>query len=132
MATYPEEVRQAAVSLRERFWATNSVAQNTTATGSSAAGSASGGRGLPDVAEVLEETSRLLWNKPVARLTQEQQRLARKIAAMVCARMATVDMDGIMREVTGSHKVVSNLVVVAPMFQALQEVGILYAFEWSP
>ena len=129
VATYPEEVRQAAVSLRERFWATNSVAQKPTATGSSAAGSPSGGRGLPDVAEVLEETSRLLWNKPLARLTQEQQRLARKIAAMVCARVATVDMDGIMREVTGSHKVVSNLVAVAPMFQALQEVG--FPFEWS-
>ncbi len=48
---------------------------------------------------------------------------------MVCARVVSVDMDGIMREVSGSGAVVSNLVAVGPMFQVLQAMG--FDLDWS-
>ena len=48
---------------------------------------------------------------------------------MVCARVVSIDMDGIMREVSGSGAVVSNLVAIGPMFQALQAMG--FDFDWA-
>lgn len=104
---YPEEIRAAATALRERL--------------------SSGTR--PEHEAILEEIARLLWNKTHGSLSEEQRRLAGKVLAMGGVRMVTVDMDGIMQEVTGTSKVVSNLVAVAPIFEALQELG--FPFRWE-
>gem|GEM_PF-1520709 len=104
---YPEEVRNAAVQVREKF---SSAAE-------------------PDHETILDEIARILWNKGFSSLTEEQRRLAGKISAMAGVRMITVDMDGIMQEVTGSTKVVSNLVAIAPIFQTLQQIG--FPFRWE-
>jgi len=104
---YPEEIRQTATQLRERF----------------SAGSEQ------DSEAIAEEIAQTLWNQPATILTGEQERLVRKISAMVGARIITVDMNGIILEVTGSTKVVSNLVAVGPVFQALQQLG--FPFVWE-
>lgn len=104
---YPEDIRQTAIHLREKF----------------PPGS------VQDTETVTEEVSRTLWNKPPDALTEQQQKTARKLAAITGVRMISVDMDGIMQEVTGSSKIVSNLVAVAPIFQALQQLG--FPFQWQ-
>ncbi len=52
-----------------------------------------------------------------------------KCAAMVSCRVVVVDMDGLMERVTGRSGVVSNLVAVAPIFDALLDFG--FPFDWS-
>jgi pyruvate/2-oxoacid:ferredoxin oxidoreductase alpha subunit len=89
-----------------------------------------GGAGAGSSAAIREQIAQRHWGKAPSRLSAEQQRLADKMTAMVCAKMVSVDMDGIMREVTGSATVVSNLVAVGPMFQALQAMG--FDFDWEP
>jgi pyruvate/2-oxoacid:ferredoxin oxidoreductase alpha subunit/pyruvate/2-oxoacid:ferredoxin oxidoreductase beta subunit/Pyruvate/2-oxoacid:ferredoxin oxidoreductase delta subunit len=78
---------------------------------------------------LIEEIAQRMWAKPAARLNSEQQRQARKMAAMVSARIVNVDMDGIMQQVAGTPNVVSNLVAVGPIFQALEAMG--FPFDWE-
>ncbi len=70
-----------------------------------------------------------VWARPLAELSPDQRRHLEKLAAMVTARVISIDMDGIMQEVTGSANVVSNLVAVGPMFQALVALG--FPFDWE-
>ncbi len=81
------------------------------------------------MADIREAIAQRLSGRVGARLNLEQQRLADKMTAMVCARVISLDMDGIIGEVSGSSTVVSNLVAVGPMFQALQAMG--FDFDWS-
>ena len=104
---YPEEVKIAASEARKRCHAGE----------------------WADHTETLEEIAQMLWSKNHDSLPAEQQKLVGKIAAMARVRMVSVDMDGIMQQVTGSASVVSNLVAVAPIFQALQELG--FPFNWE-
>ena len=80
-------------------------------------------------AKFMEEIAQGLWERSYSVLTPEQQQLAGRVAALVGVRVVSIDMDGIIQSVTGSDQVVSNLVAVAPMFQALQELG--FPFEWD-
>ncbi|HZE22229.1 MAG TPA: hypothetical protein VE082_09260, partial [Desulfobaccales bacterium] len=61
-------------------------------------------------------------------LNLEQLRQVNKVLALAQARVITTDMDGIMAQVTGSTRVVSNLVAVAPMMRALEALGLPVSF----
>lgn len=76
-----------------------------------------------------EEVSRFLFDAPFAALNDEQRQRVTKVLALARATVITTDMDGIMLQVSGSSKVVSNLVAVAPMVRALECLGLPVSFE---
>ncbi len=55
--------------------------------------------------------------------------LVDRVAAMVTARVVSVDMDGAMQRVTGSSSAVSNLVAVGLIHDALAELGL--PLDWE-
>lgn len=79
--------------------------------------------------EAREVVSHSLFEAAPSALNQEQQRLVTKVLALARARVVTTDMDGIMAQVAGSSRVVSNLVAVAPMMRALEILGLPVALE---
>ena len=58
----------------------------------------------------------------------ESDRLRALCRALVSCRMVTVDMDGIMERVSGRSGMVSNLVAVSPILDALSAAGL--PFDW--
>lgn len=76
------------------------------------------------VAELLERSGRALYQTAYSSLPAEARRRAAKLVAMASCHLITVDMDGIIQQVTGSSRTVSNLVAVAPIFKALQYLGL--------
>jgi len=125
---YPADVGQIVTELREGLREGKGAAFASIAGAGGDAQSATAN--ADSTAAIREEIALRHWGKAASRLSPEQQHLADKMTAMVCARVISLDMDGIMREVTGSATVVSNLVAVGPMFQALQAMG--FAFDWEP
>ncbi|HOV85560.1 MAG TPA: hypothetical protein PLM79_04310 [Syntrophobacteraceae bacterium] len=85
--------------------------------------------GLPGSGTTWTDLSEPLFGKPFSLLTPGQKEWTRKVAAISTVRILSLDMDGIIQEVTGSRKIVSNLVAVAPLFHALQEQG--FPFRWE-
>jgi pyruvate ferredoxin oxidoreductase alpha subunit len=79
--------------------------------------------------EAREEVSRFLFDTPFAALNEDQRRRVTKVLALAWARVITVDMDGIMLQVSGTPKVVSNLVAVGPMVRALEYLGLPVSLE---
>ena len=79
--------------------------------------------------EDREEASRFLFASSCRALNPEQQATVTKVLALARARVVTTDMDGIMARVSGSTRVVSNLVAVAPMMRALEVLGLPVDFE---
>ncbi|MBW2072059.1 MAG: 2-oxoacid:acceptor oxidoreductase family protein [Deltaproteobacteria bacterium] len=75
-------------------------------------------------AELAEWTSQTLYQMSYHSLPSEQQRQVRKCLAMARANLISVDMEGIIQEVTGSERAVANLVAVGPMLKALQHLGL--------
>lgn len=82
-----------------------------------------------DTAQMMEWVSQKMFNLNLRSLNVEQKRLVQKVAALANCRIVTLDMDGIMEEVTGSDRIVSNLVAVAPLFRALQMLGFPFDFD---
>jgi pyruvate/2-oxoacid:ferredoxin oxidoreductase alpha subunit/pyruvate/2-oxoacid:ferredoxin oxidoreductase beta subunit/Pyruvate/2-oxoacid:ferredoxin oxidoreductase delta subunit len=119
---YPQDIRSAVLHVLE-LELENGKARSKPP---SADAKGSDGKALDSI---LEAIARELWGMDFPTLTADRKREAGKIAAILTVRMITLDMDRIMRDVTGSPKVVSNLVAVAPMFQALSELG--FHFDWS-
>ncbi len=76
------------------------------------------------VAGAREEVSQALFDTAFSALGPEQQQHVRKVLALARAQVITTDMDGIMAQVAGTTKVVSNLVAVAPMVRALENLGL--------
>ena len=82
-----------------------------------------------DATRMMEWVSQKMFDLNLRSLNVDQKRLVQKVAALANCRIVTLDMDGIMEEVTGSDKIVSNLVAVAPLFKALQMLGFPFDFE---
>lgn len=82
-----------------------------------------------DVSEMLDWVSQKMFSLSPRSLNIDQRRLVQKVAALARCELVTLDMDGIIEEVTGSDKVVSNLVAVSPIFRALQCLGFPFEFE---
>ncbi|WP_448383922.1 hypothetical protein [Desulfosoma sp.] len=61
--------------------------------------------------------------------SRESDRLRALSRALISCRMVTVDMDGIMERVSGRSGMVSNLVAVSPMLDALNAAGL--PFDWA-
>jgi pyruvate/2-oxoacid:ferredoxin oxidoreductase alpha subunit/Pyruvate/2-oxoacid:ferredoxin oxidoreductase gamma subunit len=127
MEQVPDDIRRLVVPLREeRAACTGPFADSNTGLLQDSADS-------PDSIVTLDGLKKRLaasvWGRPPDELSPEQMRQLVKLVAMVTARVISVDMDGIMQEVTGSANVVSNLVAVGPMFQALVALG--FPFEWE-
>jgi pyruvate ferredoxin oxidoreductase alpha subunit len=78
--------------------------------------------------EAREVVSRLWFEAPYSAINLEQQRQVNKVLALAQARVITTDMDGIIAQVTGSTRAVSNLVAVAPMMRALEILGLPVSF----
>ncbi len=106
VAAYPEEISRLVVEMRSEPVVPGDDPRN-----------------LPD------HVARRAWGRRYRALDPQRQAMARKMAAMVGATMVSVDMDGIMQKVTGSSKAVSNLVAVAPVFEALRQLG--FPFNWD-
>jgi pyruvate/2-oxoacid:ferredoxin oxidoreductase alpha subunit/pyruvate/2-oxoacid:ferredoxin oxidoreductase beta subunit/ferredoxin/Pyruvate/2-oxoacid:ferredoxin oxidoreductase gamma subunit len=79
--------------------------------------------------EAREVVSQWLFEVPYSALNLEQLDQVTKVLALAQARLITTDMDGIMAQVTGTTRVVSNLVAVAPMMRALEILGLPMSFE---
>jgi pyruvate ferredoxin oxidoreductase alpha subunit len=79
--------------------------------------------------EAREAVSRWWFEAPDSALNPEQQHQVTKILALARARVITTDMDGIMAQVAGTSRVVSNLVAVAPMMRALEILGLPVNFQ---
>ncbi len=82
-----------------------------------------------DETQMMEWVSQKMFDLNLRSLNVEQRRLVQKVAALANCTIVTLDMDGIMEEVTGSDKIVSNLVAVAPLFKALQMLGFPFDFD---
>lgn len=82
-----------------------------------------------DATRMMEWVSQKMFDLNLRSLNVDQKRLVQKVAALASCTIVTLDMDGIMEEVTGSDKIVSNLVAVAPLFKALQMLGFPFDFE---
>lgn len=107
---YPQEIRDLVLKLRGNH--TDEVVD-----------------GRKSLGNLFDEISRNLYRKSGADLDETERGLVRKVAAAVSARVVTVDMDGIVREAAGSSGIVSNLVAVAPIHQALCRLGL--PFDWE-
>ncbi len=79
--------------------------------------------------EAREAVSQWLFEVSYSALNLEQQDRVAKVLALAQARVITTDLDGIMAQVAGSTRVVSNLVAVAPMMRALEILGLPVNFE---
>jgi pyruvate/2-oxoacid:ferredoxin oxidoreductase alpha subunit/pyruvate/2-oxoacid:ferredoxin oxidoreductase beta subunit/ferredoxin len=79
--------------------------------------------------EAREAVSQWLFEVPYNALNREQLDQVTKVLALAQARVITTDLDGIMAQVTGSSRAVSNLVAVAPMMRALELLGMPVSFE---
>jgi pyruvate/2-oxoacid:ferredoxin oxidoreductase alpha subunit/pyruvate/2-oxoacid:ferredoxin oxidoreductase beta subunit/ferredoxin len=79
--------------------------------------------------EAPEAVSQWLFANPYSTLNLEQLNQVTKVLALAQARVITTDMDGIMAQVTGTSRAVSNLVAVAPMMRALEILGLPVSFE---
>ena len=127
MAQVPEDIRRLVLSLREERQACRSPFDGALSRGTEDL--AQNGPGVATLRGLRERIATGVWSRPLAQLNSDQVRQVEKMAAMVTARVINVDMDGIMQEVTGSTNVVSNLVAVGPMFQAL--VALRFPFDWE-
>ena len=120
---YPDRIRQAVAELQERLSKPGGPSTQNADCGSGEQSDKSVVRAF------VEEASVILWNRPFERLDEQEKHDAEKVAAMACVRLVSVDMDGIMERISGSSRVVSNLVAVGPIFRALQELG--FPFDWE-
>lgn len=75
------------------------------------------------------ELDRALESLGVRSESREGDRLRTLCRALVSCRMVTVDMDGIMERVSGRSGMVSNLVAVSPILDALSAAGL--PFDWD-
>lgn len=81
-------------------------------------------------AERLEsELDKALSALGVSAGSKEEHRLRAVCRALISCRMMTVDMDGIMERVSGRAGIVSNLVAVSSIFDALVGAGL--PFHWE-
>ncbi|HBZ55742.1 MAG TPA: hypothetical protein DEO88_10070 [Syntrophobacteraceae bacterium] len=124
---YPADIRQLAMELRAEYHQDRPSLQMVQPDARAVVRTDDTSAG--PTAAIRASIAQRLWGQTESRLNMEQQRLVRKMTAMVCAQVISVDMDGIMREVSGTGDVVSNLVAIGPMFQALQAKG--FDFDWS-
>ncbi len=127
MAQVPEDIRRLVVPLREARKACGSPLDRFDA--GEAADLSDASRSVATLRGLRERIASSVWSRPLPQLNPDQVRQVDKMAAMVTARVINVDMDGIMQEVTGATNVVSNLVAVGPMFQALVALG--FPFDWE-
>ncbi|MEJ5364764.1 MAG: hypothetical protein WHS86_06675 [Desulfosoma sp.] len=74
----------------------------------------------------LDEALESLGVRPGSR---ESDRIRTLCRALISCRMVTVDMDGIMERVSGRPGMVSNLVAVSPILDALSAAGL--PFDWA-
>jgi pyruvate ferredoxin oxidoreductase alpha subunit len=79
--------------------------------------------------EARNEVCHFLFDAPFPSLNDEQKQKVTKILALAQAKVITTDMDGLMLRVSGSPKVVSNLVALAPMVRAFESLGLPVSFE---
>jgi pyruvate ferredoxin oxidoreductase alpha subunit len=79
--------------------------------------------------EARDEVGRFLFDAPFSSLNDDQKRQVAKILALARAKIITTDMDAIMLRASGSPKLVSNLVAVAPMVRALESLGLPVSLE---
>lgn len=78
---------------------------------------------------VEEELDRALRTVGVRTASKEHEKLRALCRALIWCRMLTVDMDGIMERLSGRAGMVSNLVAVSAIFDALVHAGL--PFDWN-
>ncbi len=127
MEQVPDEIRRLVVPLREERMACTGPFADSSA--GMVQGSSDSPEGIVTLQGLRQRIAASVWARPPAELSPDQVRQLEKLVAMVTARVISVDMDGIMQEVTGATNVVSNLVAVGPMFQSLVALG--FPFDWD-
>lgn len=125
---YPQEIRSLVSELRNRYSTVSAASEGWRKSISTAEGSYPEKPG-DTLSAVLDEISDSLCQKPRELLSKEEELLVRKVASAATARLIVVDMDRIMLEVSGSSRIVSNLVAVAPIHAALKQLGL--PLDWN-
>ncbi|SMC17765.1 Pyruvate:ferredoxin oxidoreductase [Desulfacinum hydrothermale DSM 13146] len=98
---YPEEIRQVVTALREQAWREG---------------------------EWPRERLERALGEALSQIPSEGS-LRDTCLAMVSCRVLSVDMDGLMERASGRSGLVSNLVAVGPIFQALEDGG--FPLDWE-